>query len=797
MDNNKFILESFISHVLSKSDGNTLRPGSKRIVTTLITCFSVFLFKNYFSGKEESVNGKDLERFIRAFTVVVERIRSLETPDEAEMKYVKYWCDYYMCKLFRDDQYPVRHPSWNLPLFTGILRKFILRSIIKKNARFIYSLQKGTKAGCLPLNVWSLANALRSHSSRLTREPVDLEQDALTEIELVVDEIFSDTNLGPRTKFCPSGSACYEFPRSKGGCSAFVNKLNFTNEDGGLPPLWNMNLELNNFRKSEFARIRFSTQSKIDEDPLSQLHAGVVAVDDPLKKRIITKHNGLINTALQPIQGQMLHAWKTCKYSTMRGQDCTEVVLQVDKIELPYLISGDYEAATDLINKSACEAVLGRLLDREVPDSALALYSQSGVILHYPEISNERILKERGGKRRQLLNPTTFIWEDSDAPKEILFPKCTVHALEGQTMGGPVSFSTLCVINLAAYRLAVKIWRDRPLGDDPLTTLEERHDSPIIVEYMRRVKITKDLLEHVVINGDDILFKSDDELYEIWKQTVTKFGLKPSQGKNFKSKDFCTINSQLFMRVNGVLTRQGYLNQGMLYGLDDYQLTNPIQFAQGLNEMFETCPEATPILPLVMQRFNNRYGDFSPNWFIHPALGGFGIKPKFAIGPITVTKDQQAMATEFKRNPNLALHRLERSEDATNFSPTIRRIYDSVIKVKIVQGDYVPLPNEVPIREIDWVARFSLIQYLQSPGKFTTDRGDYKNVRMRRSKRKKLMDKEKCLNHDIRFFATNPVPCPPLQVLPKKGSWEWVPLQEIEVVDKIPVWPEVRRGLSL
>jgi len=54
-------------------------------------------------------------------------------------------------------------------------------------------------------------------------------------------------------------------------------------------------------------------------------------------------------------------------------------------------------------------------------------------------------------------------------------------------------------------------------------------------------------VDPVLINGDDILFCSTDEHYEVWNSTVKEFGLMPSVGKNFFTDRLLQINSELWI----------------------------------------------------------------------------------------------------------------------------------------------------------------------------------------------------------------------------------------------------------
>ena len=77
----------------------------------------------------------------------------------------------------------------------------------------------------------------------------------------------------------------------------------------------------------------------------------------------------------------------------------------------------------------------------------------------------------------------------------------------------------------------------------------------------------------MLINGDDCLFPATEEAYSYWKSNGSAMGLEPSIGKNYYSREFCTINSAEFRRsptiLDGVASSVSctpYVNLGILFG---------------------------------------------------------------------------------------------------------------------------------------------------------------------------------------------------------------------------------------
>lgn len=109
------------------------------------------------------------------------------------------------------------------------------------------------------------------------------------------------------------------------------------------------------------------------------------------------------------------------------------------------------------------------------------------------------------------------------SPHLIFYPRNSglppVLQKSGQLMGSFLSFPLLCLLNNATAKFA---------GLKP-------------TQYL--------------INGDDILMRAPASLYPLWKERVDEFGLELSLGKNYVSKRFGTINSQLI--CEGEVTSSG------------------------------------------------------------------------------------------------------------------------------------------------------------------------------------------------------------------------------------------------
>lgn len=212
------------------------------------------------------------------------------------------------------------------------------------------------------------------------------------------------------------------------------------------------------------------------------------AIPEPLKVRMITKGDSNC-FSLKPLQKAMFESLKEfdCFFPGTKNELTEEKVKSLlDHSQgNHHILSGDYESATDNLNMDIMEVFIDELKKQFHHNKPLCRY-----------------LDYEGRSHR------------------IEYPKWTkiqpIIQTKGQLMGSLLSFPILCVANAATIGLVRK--------EDDLSQLK------------------------VLINGDDILFIDSLRSIESWKRVASSIGLKPSIGKNYCSKFFGTINSQLFIR---------------------------------------------------------------------------------------------------------------------------------------------------------------------------------------------------------------------------------------------------------
>jgi hypothetical protein len=109
----------------------------------------------------------------------------------------------------------------------------------------------------------------------------------------------------------------------------------------------------------------------------------------------------------------------------------------------------------------------------------------------------------------------------------------------GQLMGSILSFPHLCAVNLVGYWITLEKYLGRRI---PLRSLP------------------------VLINGDDILFKSNSIFYSMWCDTIKELGFELSLGKNYLHPNLLMVNSLPFWRNSSGLHPVPFLNTGLLTG---------------------------------------------------------------------------------------------------------------------------------------------------------------------------------------------------------------------------------------
>lgn len=258
----------------------------------------------------------------------------------------------------------------------------------------------------------------------------------------------------------------------------------------------------------------------------------VVALAEPLKVRTITVGDPDIYFASKPLQVKL---WKHISYydqfkliSEPISEDHLHCLIRQEillmrklKFNLNFdsFVSGDYKSATDGLDIQFSKLALEPFISSSLKEFPL-LESYFKVVR--PALSEHRleyrILKGSDSEEfRDFLVLHNIDFDFFDEHPRIDF--FTIKQRNGQLMGSPLSFPILCIVNLIAYWRSMEIYT------------------------AKRIKF-KDL--PVKVNGDDILFRSNQIHYGIWKKQIEFVSFTLSLGKNYIHSRLLTVNSVMY-----------------------------------------------------------------------------------------------------------------------------------------------------------------------------------------------------------------------------------------------------------
>jgi hypothetical protein len=317
-----------------------------------------------------------------------------------------------------------------------------------------------------------------------------------------------------------------------------------------------------------------------------------------------------------------------------------------------FIVSGDYEAATDNLDPEISLFCLDSICER------LGVPYQDHLVLRRSLI-NHRIHRKKG---------------DAGLPQKW-----------GQLMGSPISFPILCIVNLAITRLAMDrsgLWGES-MADNPAL-----HPARKLTSYP------------LLVNGDDVGFETNRKGYEVWKDLTRKVGLKFSLGKNYTHTDILILNSQIYERkkvvlaefelegkqrkiFRSVMTKVPHLEVGLLYGQvkglcresaeesifsESPYLDQARSLAQMMGDL--TSPHTDMQKKFLERRFITLNGDMlkkvpaGMSWFLPRRLGGLGL-------PVAEIEDKHVSDEQLKVAAYLATRKCDDGAMRDLLSPEI------------------------------------------------------------------------------------------------------------------------------
>jgi len=333
-------------------------------------------------------------------------------------------------------------------------------------------------------------------------------------------------------------------------------------------------------------------------------------------------------------------------------------------------LSGDYAGATDELNKNFSELALETSLkDAKLPPYVKnALRSQiypQHIVYHDEDGELLKYLTSLGVKFDK---ETDMNAEFGIEKTEFKGKSCFIVKQEnGQLMGSILSFPLLCAANLVCY------WK--------------------CLEEYTGLKFTVSELP-VLINGDDILFRSNESFYKLWLKEIKNIGFTLSIGKNYIHPHIFTINSILHtyhvhpssnsrsvLKADPcTLKRVNYFNCGILLsGQDDTKngRLKPIwdcynEFISGTENPWQSHKRFLHHNKTIIQHITNK-GKF--NLFFAHELGGLGFKLHPDVKKGIETEQCFSISTKFQRQYAKACRDLYGTEDRlirTGQKPTLQ-----------------------------------------------------------------------------------------------------------------------------
>jgi len=450
--------------------------------------------------------------------------------------FLKYQLSYLFAKAERQCELPKR-PDWmrhidGLVLTGGLGRIFKTRCFghTVKNREFRNTVLNGVKKGLPQMGPYHLLKNLRDMKARLTNNE-STPNCLLDEVSRTTREIFSrgvkyEDWAGAQAWTMPSSHASFEYSRSEGGNLKFLRDLDGDYSD-------HMYLEPDQLCSMYYDPMEGTTRelrwpgrtleqvynSVQRYSVLSCLERGGFAkakpIFEPLKVRMISAGDLLSNGLFGNLQKLL---WKKLQRFEQFGLTGKSVeIADIQRVndeslvrlgsDFKYWVSGDYSAATDNLKTDATRAVI---------DTLSVDPMTRGVLV-------------RGLQETRI---------DFDSIKLEGVPE-PFKMSRGQLMGCVFSFPILCIINLAVYRASLE------------AETGEKYRIPDLP---------------VLVNGDDILFKTNSSHYKTWCGLIKGVGFEKSIGKNYVSKTMAMINSTYF-RTDKKIVKIPYLNLGWCTGV--------------------------------------------------------------------------------------------------------------------------------------------------------------------------------------------------------------------------------------
>jgi len=456
------------------------------------------------------------------------------------LKKCKHLLTYPLAKYLRNE--PPTSPIEGAFAPAGSLRSWMncrLMAFNRRNTHLWYSWFQAKRA-TLPLSDSTIEETYKKHFETLSKEDkgdnetieaIFADRTFSRLLSRVTEEISANLSRGsPFEELGASSSACFEQTRGSGG------QLYELRARVGIDSqmLWGTHLERMEWRPFVHGRVResnvtmevrghegrhlwqslrsLSSQFNVST-PVS---CTIQAVLEPNKVRVISKGEAIPYYSMRPLQKAMHSAMREMPCFRLIGRpfSATDIIDLREKALSDWKwFSIDYSAATDGLSWKYSGAIF-RCLISQLPkhqfDLAMSVLGPHN--LYYPTRGGD---KEFRGVQRN-----------------------------GQLMGSVLSFPILCLANLGVYLLATK--------------------------ELQQGWTDAQRLQHVLINGDDMVYAGPKTLWEEHVAIGKRVGLEMSIGKAYVHDTYLNVNS---ISVHAPIAqphvhpwRIDYLNVGLALG---------------------------------------------------------------------------------------------------------------------------------------------------------------------------------------------------------------------------------------
>jgi len=539
-------------------------------------------------------------------------------------------------------------------LYTGSLKRLLksrLVSFTHKNLALAFSLFQGVKRGAEQVPESFIHETMLKHRDALTKEP-HYSWFHMAEYEPLFQRFYRGMREARPDLREATQSASYESTRSQGGSREFLRRSLLGLPLEGYPEVGSHLLSMYEYRPGQVKEVRGSLHTPLFSEIMdSVLDRGIAAPVRPgwsfdftqppsgstasqaVRQSVIStllrdvdfgpdyvppipqfpkplENRVMVSGVLEPLKVRLITKGESWKYWLSRSYQShlwkdlqrhpqfaathgpigpADFLALVDRekrlgLNFPLWVSGDYSAATDNLKigytRMAFEASLAASGEMNTEYARIlrgVLYEQE---IHYPEKEGIPAVQQKSG----------------------------------QLMGSTLSFPILCAVNLVAYWNALEryLGRSIPLNDLP-----------------------------VLVNGDDILFRTDPPFYAMWRENEEEMGFGLSLGKNYVHRRFFTINSQAYIYMTGPdaqhsdsIYKVPMFNVGLLIGQAKVTgrlapRTRPIwalynEVMRGAQDKVRAHHRFLHYHREVIDKLTNR-GEY--NLLIAPTFGGLGFDP--------------------------------------------------------------------------------------------------------------------------------------------------------------------------